>query len=79
MGLQLENVTQEIVRIRKALTKTQDEYSDLSEDGTPSPQLLFPDQTDSTILQFLQDNKWSSALKFIRHNRYEIFVFRFIA
>ncbi len=63
-------MSQEIITIKKALTKAQEEASDVSEDGTPSPQLMFSDQSDCTVLQFINDKKWSSALKFIKHNRF---------
>lgn len=66
---QLENVSEEILSIKKALVKAQEERSNWSEEGTPSPQLLLPDQTDSTILQFINEKRWASALKFIKHNR----------
>lgn len=67
-------MSQEVATVRKSLIKAQEEYSDLSEDGTTSPQLLFPDHSDSTILQFIQGGKWLSALKFIRHNRFIILI-----
>lgn len=62
--------------VKKSLSKAQEESSDLSEDGTPSPQLLFPDHTDSSIVQFINEKKWSSALRFIRQNRF-VYVYAF--
>ena len=67
----MENVSEEVVPIRKSLMKAYEEYWDTSEDGTSSPQLLFPDQSDSAILQFVNEEKWICALKYIRHNRLE--------
>ena len=67
--LQMENVAEDVEPIRKALIKAYEEYWDTSEDGTSSPQLLFPEQSDSIVLQFINEGKWACALKYIRHNR----------
>ncbi|XP_039287310.1 protein furry [Nilaparvata lugens] len=75
---ELQDVSLEIVRIKTALCKAQDESVESSDQGTPTPTptptpspspLTLPDLCENALVELLQDGQWVSALNFVRRNR----------
>lgn len=71
---QLRDISVEVSQLKRALCKTQEEGLESSDQGTPTPTPTaspspIPDQSETVLIEFIQDGKWTSALNFARHNR----------
>lgn len=71
---QLLDISVEVSQLKQALYKTQEEGLESSDQGTPTPTPTtspspIPDQSETLLIEFLQEGKWTSALNFARHNR----------
>lgn len=75
---ELQDVSVEIVRMKTALCRAQDESVESSDQGTPTPTptptpspspLTLPDLCENALVELLQDGQWLSALNFVRRNR----------
>ncbi|XP_075228459.1 microtubule binding protein furry isoform X2 [Lycorma delicatula] len=71
---QLRDLSSEVSAMKVALHRALDEGLESSDQGTPTPTPTpspspIPDLSETTLIELLQDNKWSSALQYARHNR----------
>ncbi|CAH0386341.1 unnamed protein product [Bemisia tabaci] len=71
---QLQDISVDVISIKVALGKAQDEAMDLSDQGTPTPTpspspLPVSDHPEGTLLEFIQESKWNAALYFVRQNK----------
>lgn len=74
MMFQLHDISSEVAQMRQSLNSAQQEGLESSDQGTPTPTPTpspspVPDQTETTLVELLQDTNWHSALHFAHQNR----------